>query len=94
MNQQFLVDLLENVKNGKTSIEDALTALRKFPYENVNDAVRLDHQRALRCGFPEMIFGAGKSEEQLVSIITQVFFKLGKSRQEGCTCRRNQFHRS
>jgi len=72
MNQQFLANLLENVKNGTTSIEDALTALRKFPYENVKDAVRLDHQRAIRCGFPEMIFGAGKSEEQLVSIITQV----------------------
>lgn len=73
MNQQFLADLLENVKKGTTSIEDALFALRKFPYENVNDVVRLDHQRALRCGFPEMIFGAGKSEGQLVSIITQVF---------------------
>lgn len=72
MNQQFLANLLENVKNGTTSIEDALTALRKFPYENVNDVVRLDHQRAIRCGFPEMIFGAGKSEEQLISIITQV----------------------
>jgi NCAIR mutase (PurE)-related protein len=72
MNQQFIVDLLENVKNGSTSIDEALTVLRKFPYENVNDAVRLDHQRAIRCGFPEMIFGAGKSEEQLIAIIDQV----------------------
>ena len=72
MNQQFLTDLLEKVKLGELPIEEALQILKKYPYENIDGTVRLDHQRALRCGFPEVIFGKGKSEQQLLSIVERV----------------------
>ncbi|PKO05729.1 MAG: 1-(5-phosphoribosyl)-5-amino-4-imidazole-carboxylate carboxylase [Chloroflexi bacterium HGW-Chloroflexi-3] len=72
MNQQSLINLLQKVQNGHISIEEALQSLRNYPYENIGDVVRLDQQRALRCGFPEVIFGAGKSEEQLLAITERI----------------------
>jgi hypothetical protein len=72
MDQNFLLNLLENVKNGATSVEDAMTSLKKFPYENIDELVRLDHQRSLRCGFPEVVFGVGKSVAQLMVIIDKL----------------------
>lgn len=72
MNQQSLVNLLQKVQNGNISIEEALQSLRNYPYENIGDAVRLDQQRELRCGFPEVIFGAGKNEEQLLEISERI----------------------
>lgn len=72
MNQQSLVNLLQKVQNGHVSIEEALQSLRNYPYENIGDTVRLDQQRALRCGFPEVIFGAGKSDEQLLAITERI----------------------
>lgn len=72
MDQQFLTALLEKVKSGVIPIDEALQQLKKYPYENIDNVVRLDQQRALRCGFPEVIFGKGKSEEQLMSIVERV----------------------
>ncbi len=68
VNQQFLTALLQKVQAGDVAIDAALNSLRNYPYENIDDAVRLDHQRELRCGFPEVIFGSGKSVEQLLTI--------------------------
>jgi len=68
VNQQFLTALLQKVQAGDVTIDAALNSLRNYPYENIDDAVRLDHQRELRCGFPEVIFGSGKSAEQLLAI--------------------------
>ena len=72
MNEQFLENLLNQVKNGDTTISDALKSLKKYPYELIGDSIRLDNHRAIRCGYPEVIFGAGKSDEQLLSIIERV----------------------
>ena len=68
MNHQFLNNLLQKVQTGDVAIDEALKTLRNYPYENIGDAVRLDHQRELRCGFPEVIFGTGKRVEQLLAI--------------------------
>ena len=72
MNEQFLEKLLNQVKNGDTSISDALSSLKKYPYEQIGESVRLDNHRAIRCGYPEVIFGAGKSDEQLLAITERV----------------------
>lgn len=72
MDQQLLFGLFEKVKNGEISIEEAISKLRKFPYDNIEEIVRLDNQRALRCGFPEVVLGTGKSIEQLLRIIDSI----------------------
>lgn len=68
MNVDALKKLLEEVKNGRTGVDEALHALRKLPFEDLEFAT-LDTHRALRQGFPEVIFGQGKSVAQIKAII-------------------------
>lgn len=67
MEQKDIKELLENVKDGKLSVEDALLHLKKEPFENLGYA-RPDHHRGLRQGRAEVIFGQGKTREQIVGI--------------------------
>lgn len=60
-----LKKLLEAVAAGAVAIPDAVKQLEKLPYEDIGFA-KLDHHRSLRRGFGEVIFGAGKTAEQLV----------------------------
>jgi NCAIR mutase (PurE)-related protein len=60
--------LLEKVRKGSVSIEQALEDLRSFPYKDVGIA-RIDTHRMLRRGFPEVIFGLGKTAEQILKIL-------------------------
>lgn len=53
-------ELLEAVRDGSVSIEQAMEQLKTLPYENLGYA-RLDHHRELRTGFPEVIFSQGKT---------------------------------
>ncbi|MBE3587881.1 MAG: nickel pincer cofactor biosynthesis protein LarB [Thermoanaerobacteraceae bacterium] len=62
-----LRSLLEQVQRGQIDVEQALAALQNWPYENLGFA-RLDHLRALRQGFPEVIFCQGKTVEQVQKI--------------------------
>lgn len=62
-----LRELLESFQQGSLSLEEMLEHLRRLPYEDIGFA-ELDHHRALRRGFPEVILGEGKSEEQVVAI--------------------------
>lgn len=59
--------LLQAVAAGQTTPDHALEQLRNLPFEDLGYA-KLDHHRALRKGFPETIFGAGKTPEQVVTI--------------------------
>ena len=59
--------LLNAVKNGEVTIEEAENELKKLPYEDLGFA-KLDHHRSLRRGFPEVIFCQGKTSEQIVKI--------------------------
>ncbi|MBW2056694.1 MAG: nickel pincer cofactor biosynthesis protein LarB [Deltaproteobacteria bacterium] len=68
MDEQKLRRLLEEVKEGERTVEEALHALKGFPFEDIGDAV-VDHHRQLRRGFPEVIMGEGKSEDQISSIV-------------------------
>ncbi len=68
MNPRDLIRLLEDYKNAQISQEDALAAFKNLPYENLEFA-RIDHHREMRKGYPEVIFGTGKTPEQIVEIV-------------------------
>jgi pyridinium-3,5-biscarboxylic acid mononucleotide synthase len=67
MNAKEVENLLINVKKGETSVEEALEILKNFPYTDLGFA-RIDHHRELRTGYPEIIYCAGKSVEQVREI--------------------------
>lgn len=68
MEAERLQRLLEQVRDGALSVEEALNALRVLPFEDLGFA-RPDHHRALRNGFPEVVFCPGKTPEQVVAIL-------------------------
>jgi NCAIR mutase (PurE)-related protein len=72
MDEEHLRSLLEGVRSGELSTEKALEQLRSLPFEAVSDFARLDHHRALRCGFPEVIFAQGKTPTQVVQIFKRL----------------------
>jgi pyridinium-3,5-biscarboxylic acid mononucleotide synthase len=71
MDQDQLRRLLEDVRAGSTDIDGALDRLRHLPFEDLGFA-KVDHHRALRHGMPEVIFGMGKTTEQIAEIATTV----------------------
>lgn len=68
MDRELILKLLNEVKDGKTSPEEALYQLQILPYEDLGFA-RLDHHRSLRQGFPEVILGMGKSPQQVLKLV-------------------------
>ena len=68
MDREKIRELLENVKAGKTGIDEALRALRSFPYKDLGYA-KIDTHRDLRRGFPEVILCRGKTIEQIEKIV-------------------------
>ena len=67
MNESSLRALLESVRDGASGVDEALERLRRLPFEDIGFAT-VDHHRSIRCGFPEVIFCAGKTVEQIVEI--------------------------
>jgi NCAIR mutase (PurE)-related protein len=67
MTRKEIEHLLKNVKNGKKSVGEALEVLQNFPYTDLGYA-RLDHHREMRTGYPEIIYCAGKTVEQIIGI--------------------------
>jgi len=70
-------ELLEAVSSGDRSAADAFAELSRLPFAEVGDAggspaARVDHHRALRCGFPEVIFCQGKTPEQVAAIAAEL----------------------
>ncbi len=63
--------LLSRVKSGEIPVEQAIAELRLLPYEDLGFA-KIDHHRALRRGFPEVVFGQGKTKQQVVAIVERV----------------------
>ncbi|MDO5351024.1 MAG: nickel pincer cofactor biosynthesis protein LarB [Lachnospiraceae bacterium] len=68
MKQQEIRRLLEQVAQGKLGVDDAVLKLKEEPFEDLGYA-KLDHHRALRQGIAEVIYGAGKTAEQVIGII-------------------------
>jgi NCAIR mutase (PurE)-related protein len=67
MDRHQLSVLLAALQRGEVSVDDAISRLRTLPYEDLGFA-KVDHHRALRNGFPEVVLGEGKSPEQVVAI--------------------------
>lgn len=67
MEETRLRKLLESVESGALSVREALERLRVLPFEDLGFA-KVDHHRALRRGFPEVIFCEGKTPEQIIKI--------------------------
>src|SRR5262245_12045247 len=67
MDRERLAELLDAVRRGTCPVDEALERLRVLPYEDLGFA-RIDHHRGLRNGFPEVVFGQGKTSEQIVAI--------------------------
>jgi NCAIR mutase (PurE)-related protein len=68
MNQQELLKILELVKLGTFSPEKAAERLKHLPFEDLGFA-KVDHHRALRQGFAEVVFGKGKTPAQVAGIV-------------------------
>ncbi|MGA3188009.1 MAG: nickel pincer cofactor biosynthesis protein LarB [Bryobacteraceae bacterium] len=68
MDQDHLRTLLEQVRTGAVEIDAALERLKHLPYEDLGFA-KVDHHRALRHGMPEVVFGKGKTPEQISAIV-------------------------
>jgi pyridinium-3,5-biscarboxylic acid mononucleotide synthase len=67
VHSEHLRKLLNSVCLGEVSVEDAMVRLQHLPFEELGFA-NVDHHRAMRCGFPEVIFCLGKSAEQVAAI--------------------------
>lgn len=67
MNVKEIEKLLTDVRNGDRSVTDALEILKNFPYTDLGFA-RIDNHREMRTGYPEIIYCAGKSVEQVKEI--------------------------
>ncbi|MCE5310615.1 MAG: nickel pincer cofactor biosynthesis protein LarB [Acidobacteriales bacterium] len=67
MDQRQLRKLLEQVKSGEVEVGAALDRMRNLPFEDLGFA-KLDHHRALRHGMPEVVFGKGKTAEQVAKL--------------------------
>ncbi len=76
MNRHQLKTLLEQLRDGRLSVEATIQRLRTLPYEDMGFA-SLDHHRSLRQGFPEVIFCEGKTRVQVVAIARALMKKGG-----------------
>jgi len=67
MSPERVKELLERVRSGVLGYEAALRELETLPFTDLGYA-KVDHHRALRQGLPEVIFGQGKTPEQIIGI--------------------------
>jgi NCAIR mutase (PurE)-related protein len=74
MNIKEIEQLLQNVKEGKTDVNAALEALKSLPYTDLGFA-KIDHHREIRTGYPEIVYCAGKTIEQIKGIFKVMIVK-------------------
>jgi len=72
MTNDALAQLLENIRDGKISVENGVEKLRDLPYMDLGHT-KFDLHRALRNGFPEVVYGEGKTPEQ----VGEIFVRMG-----------------
>lgn len=68
MHESLLRRLLEQVRLGQRSVDEAIGDLKHLPFEDLGFA-KVDHHRAIRCGFPEVIYCEGKTIEQVLAVV-------------------------
>ena len=69
-----LEDILNQVHKGKITPKEALKRIKDYPYQDLAFA-KIDHHRELRRGFPEIIFGLGKTADQIIKISREILKK-------------------
>jgi NCAIR mutase (PurE)-related protein len=74
MDQDQLRGLLEAVRSGAVDVDSAVDRMRHLPFEDLGYA-KLDHHRALRHGLTEVIFGKGKTPQQVAGIAERLLDK-------------------
>ncbi|MEM8777685.1 MAG: nickel pincer cofactor biosynthesis protein LarB [Cyanobacteria bacterium P01_G01_bin.49] len=72
MNPDALQTLLNAIAAGEIAPDTALEKLKHLSFEPVSDFAKIDHHRHLRTGFPEVIWGPGKTPEQIIQIMTKM----------------------
>ena len=80
MDRQQLLETLDRVRTGTLSAADAVRQLSDLPYAEVAHAVGstlIDHHRELRTGVPEIVFGAGKTPEQIAAALRELARRAG-----------------
>lgn len=68
MNSENIIKLLQNVKNNEIEIEEAVNKLKELPFTDIDYAL-IDNHRQIRTGFPEVIYCAGKTPQQVKGIV-------------------------
>mgnify|MGYP001557983228 FL=1 len=68
MHEQEIKKIMTDLKNGKVEVDDAIKKLKFLPFEDLGFA-KIDHHRALRKGFPEVVFCQNKTIKQVVEIV-------------------------
>jgi NCAIR mutase (PurE)-related protein len=71
MDPHKIREVLEGIRDGRSTVDDALSALKNLPYEDLGFA-RVDHHRALRQGFAEVVLGQWKTAEQIAGIVRSI----------------------
>ena len=64
---QKIVKLLKDFKKGSRTLDKTVSRLKDLPYKDIGFA-KIDNHRSLRRGFPEVVFGKGKTPEQIIKI--------------------------
>jgi pyridinium-3,5-biscarboxylic acid mononucleotide synthase len=72
--KSHLEEILRKVGRGEITPEEALGQLKDYPYEDLEFA-KIDHHRELRKGFPEVVFGLGKTDTQILDIARRILDK-------------------
>ena len=71
MDEATLRDLVDGIRDGSVTPDEAVRALSRLPFADLGDAL-VDHHRALRQGVPEAVYGPGKTAEQCVRIVGEL----------------------
>jgi len=71
VNPAAIRKILEDVRKGRVTPDQCVNKLRHLPFEDLGFA-KVDHHRALRVGMPEVVFGEGKSPQQLAGIFSRL----------------------
>jgi NCAIR mutase (PurE)-related protein len=74
MREQDILSLLDSVRGGKLGVREAAERLKHLPFEDLGFA-KVDHHRALRQGFAEVILGKGKTPQQVAEIVRAMLRK-------------------
>ena len=76
MDEPTLRRLLDDVRSGSLSPDDAVTRLRRLPFADLGFA-RVDHHRTLRLGLPEAVYAPGKAADQCAEIVAELLAEPG-----------------